>query len=276
MAALSDEDVGRLDIAMNDAFGVRCIEGVGDFDCHREQHFRFQGAARDAMLQGHSVQKLHGDERMALVLADVMNRANVRVIQGGGSLRFALETSQSLRVFGHFVGQKFQGDEAVQAGVFGFIDHSHAAAAELLDDPIMRDGLAEQWKSLQPRASMLGRLARGSQRNRHARDQQPLLQLGVFSFRFFEDGNIGVGVLPEGEEVLIGAAAFRRITGHRVRARQTEMGQRAGKKIPHDAAVVEHFLKLGSRLAAFVLLQVGLAAKISRIQSSLCHRRRLA
>jgi len=144
VAAFGDEDIGRFDIAMNDAFSVRCIECVSDFDAHRQQYFGFQRPARDAMLQRHSVQKLHGDEGMTLVLADVMNRANVWVIQGGGGLCFTLESSQSLRVFGHLVGQKFQGDEAVQAGIFGFVYHSHAAAAELLDDPIMRDSLAEQ------------------------------------------------------------------------------------------------------------------------------------
>jgi hypothetical protein len=31
----------------------------------------------------------------------------------------------------------------------------------------------------------------------------PLFQLGVFRFRCDEDGNVGVGVFPEGEEILI-------------------------------------------------------------------------
>ena len=37
MPAPSDEDVGWLDVAVNDAFGVRGIEGVGDLDREREQ-----------------------------------------------------------------------------------------------------------------------------------------------------------------------------------------------------------------------------------------------
>src|SRR4029077_4761171 len=122
---------------------------------------------------------------------------------------------------------------------------------------------------------MLGRLARGSQRSTCARDRRSLLQLGVFGLRFFEDGNIGVGVLPEDEEILVGSLGFGGITGHLIRARQAEMGQGGSKKIPQDAAMIEHFLKLGSRLAAFVLLQVGLAAKINGIQSPLRHWWRL-
>jgi hypothetical protein len=36
-----------------------------------------------------------------------------------------------------------------------------------------------------------------------------LLELGVFGFGLLEDGDVGVGVFPEGEEVLVGGARFR-------------------------------------------------------------------
>ena len=35
-----------------------------------------------------------------------------------------------------------------------------------------------------------------------------LLQLRVVRLGFFQDGDVGVGVFPEGEEVLIGGAAL--------------------------------------------------------------------
>ncbi len=38
---------------------------------------------------------------------------------------------------------------------------------------------------------------------------QLLLKFGVFGFGLFEDGDVGVGVFPEGEEVLVGGAGFR-------------------------------------------------------------------
>ena len=37
VAALSDEDVGGLDVAMDDAFGVRRIQRIGDLDGERQQ-----------------------------------------------------------------------------------------------------------------------------------------------------------------------------------------------------------------------------------------------
>src|ERR1700733_14536526 len=41
MPTLGDENVGWLDVAVNDAFGMRGIEGVGNFDSERENQFRF-------------------------------------------------------------------------------------------------------------------------------------------------------------------------------------------------------------------------------------------
>ena len=101
------------------------------------------GRPDDAVLQRQPVQKLHGDEGLAVLLADVVNGADVGMIQRGGGLRFALETLEGLRVTGDFVGQELEGDETVQPGVFGLVDHAHAAAAELFDDAVVRYGLAD-------------------------------------------------------------------------------------------------------------------------------------
>jgi hypothetical protein len=55
-----------------------------------------------------------------------------------------LESSQRLAIAGQFVGQELQRDEAMEPGVLGFVDHAHAAAAELLDDAVVREGLPDQ------------------------------------------------------------------------------------------------------------------------------------
>ncbi len=60
--ASGHENIRRLDVAMDDAFGMRRIQRIGDLDGQRQQRFLSSGA-RDAVLQGHALQKLHGDER---------------------------------------------------------------------------------------------------------------------------------------------------------------------------------------------------------------------
>src|SRR5580693_1208218 len=84
------------------------------------------------MLQGHSVQKLHGDEGLSALVINLVNGADVRMIQSGRSLRFALESGQSLLILGYFIGQEFQGDETMQLHVLGLVDDTHATAAQLL------------------------------------------------------------------------------------------------------------------------------------------------
>jgi hypothetical protein len=70
--------------------------------------------------------------------------ANIGVIQRGGSLGFALKTSEGLCISGHFFRQEFESDKTVETNVLGLVDHTHATTTELLDDAVVRDGLADQ------------------------------------------------------------------------------------------------------------------------------------
>ena len=45
------------------------------------------------MLQRHAIQKLHGDERFAVLFVNFVDRADVGMVQSRGGLRFALEAS---------------------------------------------------------------------------------------------------------------------------------------------------------------------------------------
>ena len=83
VAALGDKNVGRLDVAMDNAFGVRRIECVGDLNRQAQQHFSFEWPAGDTMLQRHTIQKLHGDEGLAVFFADFVNGADVGMVQCG-------------------------------------------------------------------------------------------------------------------------------------------------------------------------------------------------
>src|ERR1035441_3397989 len=96
------------------------------------------------MLQRSSVQELHGDEGAAVLLADVIYRADVWVIQGGSGSRLAPETNHGIRVASEFAGQKLERHKAVQPAVLGLVNHAHPAAAQTFDDAVMRDGPSER------------------------------------------------------------------------------------------------------------------------------------
>ncbi len=140
MSALRDKNIRGLDVAMDDAFGVRGVEGVGDLDSQLEQGFEFYGPRTDTM-QSHTVEKFHRDEGLAVLIANVVDGADVGMVQGGRSLGFALKSGQDLGIAGDIFGEKFQGNEAMEARVLSFVNDSHAATAELFGDPVVRDGL---------------------------------------------------------------------------------------------------------------------------------------
>jgi hypothetical protein len=90
-----------------------------------------------------AIKEFHGDEGTALVFANFIDGANVGVIEGGSGLGFAFETKKGFGVGGEIIGQKFESNEAVKLGVFGFIDDTHTTATKFFDDAIVSDGLAE-------------------------------------------------------------------------------------------------------------------------------------
>jgi hypothetical protein len=45
------------------------------------------------MLQRNPIQEFHGDESLAILLINFVNRADVRMVERGGGLRFALKTA---------------------------------------------------------------------------------------------------------------------------------------------------------------------------------------
>src|SRR5207245_139324 len=120
------------------------VQSIGNFDSERQHHLDVQWFAGDPVLQCHAVQKLHGNESLTILLTDVVNRANILMIQSRRRLRLALEADQCLWVSGDFFGQKLEGNEAMQPRVLGFIHHTHTAAPELLDDAVVRDRLSDK------------------------------------------------------------------------------------------------------------------------------------
>ena len=62
--------------------------------------------------------------------ADVVERADVRMIELRDRARFAIEPLAELRIGGEQVRQDLDRDDAIEAGIAGFVDLAHAARAE--------------------------------------------------------------------------------------------------------------------------------------------------
>ncbi len=141
---LGHKDVCRLNVTVNDSLAVGGSESVRHLNSPFEHLFQRQGLAGDAVLQRGAFHEFHGDKRLTVLLADLVDGADVGMVQRGGRARLSAKTLQSLRVLRHVIGKKFQRDKTTKRVILGFIDNPHAAATQLFDDSVVRDGLADR------------------------------------------------------------------------------------------------------------------------------------
>ena len=142
MTAFGYKNVGRLDVAMHDPLRVRRIQGIGNLDADRKQRIQLHRTVADEMFQRGAVQVFHDDERFAVLLADVINSADIRMAECRCGSRLAAKSLQRLAILRHIFRQKLECDEAAEARVFRLVNDSHAAAAELLNNAVVGYNLA--------------------------------------------------------------------------------------------------------------------------------------
>jgi hypothetical protein len=114
------------------------IEPVRDLDCQIENLVCLERLSLNTVLEGAALQVLHRDEVPAFILVDIIDGADVGMIQSGGCLSLASESLERARVRRHIFRQEFQGDKTAEFGVLGLVDDPHPPAAQLLDDPVVR------------------------------------------------------------------------------------------------------------------------------------------
>jgi len=72
-------------------------------------------------------------------LVDLVDRADVGMIERRGRSRFTAKSLERLRVEGQRIRHELQRDRTAQSRVFGLVHHAHSTAAQLLDDVVVRD-----------------------------------------------------------------------------------------------------------------------------------------
>src|SRR5262249_20541371 len=134
-AVRGDDDVGRLDVAVDDAALGRVGQAGGHLEHDRDGVPDRDGAAvgLHELPQVVALDKLEGDEMEALVLAEEVDAGDVVVVGLGGGPGFLLEPDDVLRVGSHVGREDLKGDDAAEVEVAGLEDGGHAAGADGLD-----------------------------------------------------------------------------------------------------------------------------------------------
>ena len=102
----------------------------------------------------------------------------------------------------------------------------------------------------------------------------PLLQLRILRLGFLQDGNVGVGLTPKLEEIVICATGFYRITAAGEGAGKAQPGQSRERRIQHHAGVVDELLEFYGGFGSITRRKIGIAADVSRVNGCDGQRRR--
>jgi len=118
-------------IPMNDAALMGEVQPVEQFDDEIEFSLQRHGLAqRDDVAQVTSFDQLHGDEELALGVAQIVDRHDVRVLNRPRRARLAQEPLLHLLRLAEDVAQELQGDVAPQDGVVRLPHDPHRPLAD--------------------------------------------------------------------------------------------------------------------------------------------------
>src|SRR4029077_7243240 len=166
--AINKENICGLDVPVHDALCVGSFEAVGNLNADVQEFGYFDGLPANAVLESLALEQLHGNERTAFELSNIVNGADVGMIEGGCSTRFATESLDSLSVLGDVLGKKFQGNTTAEPRVLSFVDHSHSAAAQFFQDAVVGDGPANNRRSIHQRPWSLPQRFNARKSDQHA------------------------------------------------------------------------------------------------------------
>jgi hypothetical protein len=109
---------------------VGCVEGVGDLPPVLEGELVRERALRELLSERLSFDKLHDQKVRSVLTSDVLERADVRVIQLGYGARLPLKALASVLLRSEFGGKDLDGDETLEPGVPGLVHLSHATCPD--------------------------------------------------------------------------------------------------------------------------------------------------
>ena len=101
-----------------------------------------QRPARQPLAKRFALDELRDQEPRAVVIADLVNGQDVRMIERRRGARFVQETAQPLGVAAELRPQHFERDRPAQRRIGGLVDLAHPAAAQQALNLIAADGAA--------------------------------------------------------------------------------------------------------------------------------------
>ena len=130
---------------MHNAGGMRFGQGISNLNRILKGVGKRQIFAALQLIERLALDEFHGNEIIAVVGGNVINRDDVRMVQRRSRPGFLHKALPAFRV-AHLVGrQQLQRDRPVQVRVERLVDDAHATFAELLLNLVVGQGLARHF-----------------------------------------------------------------------------------------------------------------------------------
>ena len=109
---------------------MRAVQRIGDLRGELQRLIQRERAALDARRQRLALHVLHHHVAGAILVADVVEHADVRMVQRSNGAGLALKSLAQILALGDVFGQDLDGDGAVEASVARLVHFAHASRAD--------------------------------------------------------------------------------------------------------------------------------------------------
>src|SRR5450755_4076880 len=115
---------------MGDAIAMRLIQGASELDPILQHLGRWQRTFFQTGRESLALHEFHDDIVGTVLSADVVERADMRMIQVRDDFSFAFKALASRRIIRKMRWEDFDGDGSVEARVKRLVDFAHSACAD--------------------------------------------------------------------------------------------------------------------------------------------------
>jgi hypothetical protein len=115
---------------MSDSLAVGMVQAFGNLNRIADRQFKRQRALPETGSERFTFHQLHDEELLLVVSADVVQHADVRVVEAGDGFGFPLEPFAKARILCDVKVEDLQGDGPPQTSVARSVNFTHAACPE--------------------------------------------------------------------------------------------------------------------------------------------------
>ena len=133
------KNIRRFDVAMNNSLAMGGVERVCNLNRDVEKLVVRKRPRYQALGQRFAFEHFHSYERLAIMLADLVNGADIFVIDGRSRAGLVAKALQGCSIRSQIARKKLQRNPPPQRKVLGLVNHAHAATADLPNNFVVRD-----------------------------------------------------------------------------------------------------------------------------------------